>query len=83
MIDMNYFKRLGLHGGRLVWRVVLILAFACFGAVATIARMALGNSSPHEEDESPFEEYFNLPDIGDVGHADWQGLYGKDYKNIM
>ena len=83
MIDMNYFKRLGLNSGKLAWRVFWIMAIACFGAFLKLAKMSLANSSPRDDEESHFDEYFKLPGIGDVDHPDWHGIYGKDYKKII
>ena len=85
MIDMNYFKRLGLHGGRLVWRVFAIVGGVVSASLVNGLREAFTHLGEETSTvpESKFGEYRDgSPWPENITHSDWEALYGKDMKRI-
>jgi len=64
MIDMNYLKRLGLHGGRLMWRVAQILSVAVFSGLLKYIRDSRQSETDYDENDTPQPHEFEHPDWG-------------------
>ena len=81
MINVDYLKRLGLHGGRLVWRVFLILLPVLGYSLWKMFTKIVSNLSEGEKEDVdiPFgylDEY-GTPEYTNITDAQWGAYYKK------
>ncbi len=79
MIDMNYFKRLGLHGGRLVWRLAMIILPFLGYSIWQMAISLFSNKSADHSDEPDFGylDDYGTPEYSNTTDAQWPAYYKK------
>ncbi len=83
MLNLNYLKRLGLHGGRLVWRVMAILVPVVGGALWNALRETFARQAEQREPESEYGVFADgTPWVENVEHEQWEAYYGKDVHRI-
>lgn len=69
---LSYFKRLGLHGSRLLWRVLMVLVPLIGYSVIKAVKFFFS----HDENEDVnFDRA--IPDVADVGHPLWDEYWNK------
>ncbi len=84
MNHFNYLKRLGRQGGRLMWRVLMILGpvvgYSIWQSMRSMFTAAdqLHNSSKEEYGEFPD----GTPWVENIEHEAWESVYGKDARRI-
>lgn len=80
MVDLNYLKRLGLHGGRLGWRVLMILLPVIWYSLwQSIKQTFAATQNSHEEIPEEYGEYPDgSPYLENSSHSQWEAYYGKD-----
>ncbi len=83
MLNLNYLKRLGLHGGRLVWRALVFLVPALFFWIISLMRRAIAEYSEQDKSIHPsiysYEEAWDALDKGQIGAAEmsyYDEVYG-------
>lgn len=80
MLNLNYLKRLGLHGSRLLWRVFMILVpvigYSFWQAFK--AMLVEEKAAPNENQEPPFGylDTYGTPEYSNVTDAQWSAYYG-------
>lgn len=84
MNHLDDLKRLGLQGGRLLWRVLMILGPVVGYSVGQAMKSMLAGATDVENRSK--EEYGEYPDgtpwVENVEHEAWETLYGKDARRI-
>lgn len=69
MKTLKYLKRLGLHGGMLVWRVLLILG----AFVLELLSLLELEKRAHDGNERP--------EIHEIGRPDWGVYWGENWED--
>lgn len=75
---LSYFKRLGLHGSRLLWRVLMVLVTVVGYSLVKAAKSIFSREEDEEENpHAPFGVYADgTPWDSNVTHTDWEACYG-------
>lgn len=80
MLNLNYLKRLTLHGSRLVWRVLMIflpvVGYSFWQAIKGVA--GASDSIPEEKIEHGLYSD-GSPWLENTSHPQWEAYYG-DHK---
>ena len=84
MLNLNYLKRLGLHGSRLLWRVFMItVPVIGYSFWQAVKEMLASSSEMKEEAREEFGVFSDgSPWVENVEHEAWESLYGKDVRRI-
>ena len=81
MIDMNYFKRLGQHGGRLVWRILIIfvpfVAYSIFNMLRSIIFTPMEDDYETEKPKFGYLDKYGTPEYSNTTDAQWEAYYNK------
>ncbi len=84
MLNLNYLKRLGLHGSRLLWRVFMILVpvigYSFWQALKEMLASSDEVREEHDEEYGVFAD--GSPWYENRAHEDWQNLYGHHNKGF-
>ena len=82
MNHLDYLKRLGLQGGRLVWRVLMILGPVVGYSFWQAIKSAATDSGNKPDDEEPKHGYYSdgTPWVENTSHEQWEFYYGDNRK---
>ena len=84
MLNLNYLKRLGLHGSRLLWRVFMILVPVIGYSFWQALKEMLASSSDdqHQAGEEWGEYADGSPWYSNISHPQWSAYYGDDRRKF-
>ncbi|HRL52859.1 MAG: hypothetical protein KA222_00085 [Pseudoxanthomonas sp.] len=84
MLNLDYLKRLGRNGGKLGWRVLMLLLPVVGYSLWQAVKQMFGTTQIAAKEEQ--EEYGvhsdGTPWVENIEHEAWEALYGKDAKRI-
>ena len=82
MNHVDYLKRLGLQGGRLVWRVLMILGPVVGYSLWQLIKSAAAESGNQSDEKEPKHGYYSdgTPWVENVAHPQWEAYYGDDHR---
>lgn len=77
MLNLNYLKRLGLRGGRLVWRVLMILVPVIgYSFWQAMKEMMLSQKELRDEHQERGEFEDGTPYLENTTHPMWEYYWG-------
>lgn len=84
MVDLNYLKRLGLHGGRLGWRVLVlmmpVIAYSFFNLLKSVFASQADSDTENVPSIGSHLEAWEAFDQGKIGAAEmsyYDEVYGE------
>lgn len=82
MNHVDYLKRLGLQGGRLVWRALMILGPVVRYSLWQLIKSAAAESGNQSDEKEPKHGYYSdgTPWVENVAHPQWEAYYGDDHR---
>lgn len=78
MFNLNYLKRLSLHGSRFVWRVLMIfLPVVGYSLIEAVKKSTAGTDAPPYDEEPPFGylDHYGTPEYSNTTDAQWAAYY--------
>ena len=83
MFNLNYLKRLAVHGSRLIGRVFMILLPVVGNSLWAALKGVIGGASSTSQEAAEYGVYSDgTPWVENIEHEAWETVYGKDAKRI-
>lgn len=77
--NMQFLKRLGWNGGKLVWRVFMILLPVVLYSLWQALKNVFLHLDTHEQEKEEYGHYLNgAPWDSNVSDGQWEAYYGED-----
>lgn len=81
--NMQFLKRLGWNGGKLVWRVFMILLPVVLYSLWQALKNVFLHLDTHEQEQEDYGVYADgTPWVENIEHESWEAIYGEDVYRI-
>ena len=83
MLNLNYLKRLGLHGSRLLWRIFMILVPVIgYSFWQAFKEMLAGTGNVRNESSEEHGVFADgTPWLENSSHSQWEAYYGDSKRS--